>query len=252
MKLKPKTLLWSSIFAIAVVGIVALFDILLPSKQAEISEHGWGFYILLLIVDAALLLFLALKQMQQRGPLLRRHAKGHHLALLQSDPLRLRMEVLNPERNQHLYGDDPLAPCRYPADALFACVMAGSPLGWFEIQHLGAKTVAAWRPLIETWKRERAAWYGGDIRPVGLCPDGLSWTGFVSEARDGKGGYALLFRGLSDKGTFSLELEKELPVSTVAACEVLAGRGRATCAKGVLTVEIPERLDFLWVRLSDP
>ena len=168
------------------------------------------------------------------------------------DPVRLRMEVLNPERNQHLYGDDPLAPCRYPADALFACVMAGSPLGWFEIQHLGAKTVAAWRPLIETWKRERAAWYGGDIRPVGLCPDGLSWTGFVSEARDGKGGYVLLFRGLSDNGTFSLELEKELPVSAVAACEVLAGRGRATCAKGVLTVEIPERLDFLWVRLTAP
>ena len=56
MKLKPKTLLWSSIIAIAVVGIVALFDILLPSKQAEISEHGWGFYILLLIVVFAILM----------------------------------------------------------------------------------------------------------------------------------------------------------------------------------------------------
>ena len=56
MKLKPKTLLLSSIIAIAVVGIVALFDILLPSKQAEISEHGWGFYILLLIVVFAILM----------------------------------------------------------------------------------------------------------------------------------------------------------------------------------------------------
>lgn len=56
MKLKPKTLLWSSIIAIAVVGIVALFDILLPSKQSEISEHGWGFYILLLIVVFAILM----------------------------------------------------------------------------------------------------------------------------------------------------------------------------------------------------
>ena len=56
MKLKPKTLLWSSIIAIAVVGIVALFDILLPSKQAEISEHGWGFYILLLIVVFTILM----------------------------------------------------------------------------------------------------------------------------------------------------------------------------------------------------
>lgn len=56
IKLKPKTLLWSSIIAITVVGIVALFDILLPSKQAEISEHGWGFYILLLIVVFAILM----------------------------------------------------------------------------------------------------------------------------------------------------------------------------------------------------
>ena len=56
MGIKPKTLLWSSIIAIAVVGIVALFDILLPSKQAEISEHGWGFYILLLIVVFAILM----------------------------------------------------------------------------------------------------------------------------------------------------------------------------------------------------
>ena len=56
MKLKSKTLLWSSIIAIAVVGIVALFDILLPSKQAEISEHGWGFYILLLIIFGALII----------------------------------------------------------------------------------------------------------------------------------------------------------------------------------------------------
>ena len=56
MGIKQKNLLWSSIIAIAVVGIVALFDILLPSKQAEISEHGWGFYILLLIVVFAILM----------------------------------------------------------------------------------------------------------------------------------------------------------------------------------------------------
>lgn len=56
MGIKQKNLLWSSIIAIAVVGIVALFDILLPSKQAEISEHGWGFYIVLLIVVFAILM----------------------------------------------------------------------------------------------------------------------------------------------------------------------------------------------------
>lgn len=56
MGIKPKTLLWSAIISIASVGIVALFDILLPSKRVDISERGWGFYIVLLIVVFAILM----------------------------------------------------------------------------------------------------------------------------------------------------------------------------------------------------
>ena len=56
MRIKSKTFLWSAIIAIASVGIVALIDILLPSKRMEISEHGWLFYIVLLIVVFAILM----------------------------------------------------------------------------------------------------------------------------------------------------------------------------------------------------
>lgn len=50
MNNKPKTILWSATTAIVFVGIVALLDIILPSKRADISETGWGFYIVLLLV----------------------------------------------------------------------------------------------------------------------------------------------------------------------------------------------------------
>lgn len=56
MRIKSKTFLWSAIIAIASVGIVALIDILLPSKRMEISEYGWLFYIVLLIVVFAILM----------------------------------------------------------------------------------------------------------------------------------------------------------------------------------------------------
>ena len=56
MKIKPKTFLWSGIIAIASVGIVALLNFLLPSKHVDMSEHGWGFYLLLLFVIFAILM----------------------------------------------------------------------------------------------------------------------------------------------------------------------------------------------------
>lgn len=49
-RFNPKTLLWSIVISVAAVGIVALFDFLLPTKNTSLSEHGWGFYILLLVV----------------------------------------------------------------------------------------------------------------------------------------------------------------------------------------------------------
>lgn len=57
MRIKSKTFLWSVIIAIATVGFIALFDIILPSKRVDITEHGWGFYIVLLIVIFVILLF---------------------------------------------------------------------------------------------------------------------------------------------------------------------------------------------------
>ena len=166
------------------------------------------------------------------------------------DPVRLRMEVLNPCRMPELYpADDPLAPARWPADAIFAISMFASPLGWFEIQNLKPETVAAWKPLIAQWKRERDAIHSGYVYPVGSRPDGLAWTGFVAGAKDGKSGSALLFRELSENGEFSLDLSGMIDAKGLTAT-VIGGRGTAVLEGGTLKVSVKDRLDFIWVRLA--
>ena len=167
------------------------------------------------------------------------------------DPARLRMEVLNPCRLPDAYPDnDPLAPMRWPREAVFAISMFASPLGWFEIQNLDAETVAAWRPLVARWRRERDDIHSGYIYPVGSPPDGMVWTGFLAAAKDG-GGHALMFRELSPNATFALDLSPYRMQGCVRA-EVIGGRGTATVTDGMLSVSVPDSLGFVWVKMSAP
>ena len=157
------------------------------------------------------------------------------------DPIRLRMEVLNPLRNRDKYGDDPLAPAAYPAETLFAIVMVASPLGWFEVQNLAPETIAAWRPLIEKWKAERDTMAACNVIPVGSRPDGLSWTGFALMPHEGgKPGYALLFRELNESASF--DLGSVFPA--LKSVEVLAGKGSATTESAT----IGNKLGFIWLK----
>ncbi len=164
------------------------------------------------------------------------------------DPLRLRIEVLNNARNAEKYKGDPLAPVRYKPDTLFAVAMTASPLGWFEVSNLPPDYSAQMRPLVAAWKAERARMHGGAIIPVGSAPDGVAWTGFVSAAADGKGGYALLFRELNATADYALPLEGLVAGASRAA--VIGGRGTAKVSGCDLVVNVPETLDFVWVKLE--
>lgn len=154
---------------------------------------------------------------------------------------------MNPRRKPESYGGSPLAPSKWPADALLATVLAASPLAWMDCVDVEPETLAAWRPLVDTWKRERERWYGGVIAPIGACPDGMSWTGFVSMAAEGHGGYALVFRELSEDEEHVFDLRPYFGSQT-ADPVLLAGRGTAVLRDGRLTVKIPASLDYVWVR----
>ena len=162
------------------------------------------------------------------------------------DPVRLRMEFLNPAKKADLYGDDPLAPSRWPADALFAITMMASPLAWMELSDVPEEVRAAWRPLIAAWKRHRPALHGGLVVPVGEAPDGEAWTGFVSS--QSASAYVLLFREANSSPRYRLPSDA-LPFvpNTV---QVLGGRGTARVREGELEVEVGRSLDFAWLLVS--
>lgn len=166
------------------------------------------------------------------------------------DPVRLRMEFLNNSRNVAKYGSNPLAPANYEPDYLFAAVMFGSPLGWFETQNLPPAYFEKVAPLVRVWKANRENIFRGTIIPMGKAPDGKSWTGFFSAAKDGKSGYALVFRELNDQGVWRMALP--LLEKGEYAVEKLAGEGEAqvNAKDGKLEVKIPEARRYLFVKVT--
>ena len=167
------------------------------------------------------------------------------------DPVRLRMEFLDPRQHADRYAErfpgSPLRPELWSGDAVFATVMVASPLAWMEMQGLHRETVAEMSKIIARWKLERDRIHTGDTFPVGSKPDGFSWTGFVTSAPDGKGGYALLFRECADAPSFTLDLS---PYISGAAVETLAGDGTARLDKQTLVVEVPKKLGYLWLKID--
>ena len=166
------------------------------------------------------------------------------------DPVRLRFEFNNPDTNHENYDWSPLGHQNYRPDTLFATVMAASPLAWMELSDVSEKSAAEIAALVARWKRERDRWYGGVLHPVGARPDGVAWTGFVSEAADGTGGYALLFRELNPSADFALDLASIFGEDFDVTAKVIAGRGSARTDGARLFVSVPEKLDYLWVRLD--
>jgi len=164
------------------------------------------------------------------------------------DPLRLRMEMLNNERNQNLYAGDPLAPARYTPDYLFATVMFANPLGWFETSNLSPDYTAAMSKLVKVWKEHRAELFSDTILPVGEAPDGTGWSGFAAFNGARTSGYVLFFRGVGAPEQW----KERLTVFGKGAlrAQLLAGAGTMTLDNAELTVQIPQSPGYLWCRLQ--
>ena len=172
---------------------------------------------------------------------------AHHIR-----PKRIRLEFLNPARNEPDYAGDPLRPAAYPPEYLFAITMPCAPLAWFEISRVHAAVAERWRPLIALWKRHRAAFQNGAVFPVGRAPNGFSWTGFVSLAEPAPDGsrslYALLFREFTPDAIAVIPLPIASGLPDGATAETLAGEGVVSVENGRLRARIPVAQRFLFVR----
>lgn len=167
-------------------------------------------------------------------------------------PQRLRMEFLNPSRNQELYGNDPLAPGRYPPETLFAIVMTTAPLAFFEVSELPDYVISALKPLISIWREHRAELQRGTILPIGDCPSGASFTGFCSDLGDLA--HVLVYRELTQLPTANLELPLEgtweIDRCIAGGGEAWLQRGSSAAAEVTIKIHLPEPLTFIWLRLK--
>jgi len=160
-------------------------------------------------------------------------------------PQRLRIEFLNPLRNQEKYEGSPLAPGLYPADYPFATTLVANPLAWFEVSNLPEKVAKPIAALAATWRKHRDELHAGTTLPIGDCPSGMAWTGFCS--RGPEAAHVLVFR----ERTHSAESGVDLPLPPGNwNIEKIAGGGEALWRDGRLHVILPEQLHWLWVRLT--
>jgi alpha-galactosidase len=164
------------------------------------------------------------------------------------DPRRLRMEFLNNVRNTELYAGDPLAPSEYDPATLFATVMFGNPLGWFEVSNLPDSYAVSVPDLVRVWKAHREELFGGTILSVGDAPDGYAYTGFVSVSDTQ--GYALVFRERNQNAEHVIDV----PGVDFEGCdwEVLAthGGGEIRSEDGGIGVSIGEELGFVFGKFA--
>ncbi|MDX1681478.1 MAG: alpha-galactosidase [Phycisphaeraceae bacterium] len=160
------------------------------------------------------------------------------------DPRRLRMELLNNGRNTEKYADDPLAPALYPPSTLFAIVMFSNPLGWFENTGLSDDYVADVAPLVACWKEHRPALFDGDILPIGEVPDGVSWTGFLSDGGEGRDGYAVVLNEKNPSKTHRFSLPRSF-----GGAGILWGDGEVEVDGDQLTVTIEKPFGAVFVKL---
>ncbi|MDR1010868.1 MAG: alpha-galactosidase [Opitutaceae bacterium] len=176
---------------------------------------------------------------------------AHHVR-----PKRLRVEFLNPARNDADYAGDPLRPSAYPPEYLFAITMPAAPLAWLNLSHVPAWIIMRWRPLIAIWKKHREPFQDGAVFPIGQAPNGFSWTGFVSLAEPNDSGprslYALLFRELTPDENTVIDLPAALEIPCEGPAQKLAGEGAASLDAGKLLAHIPSVQCFLFIRWSSP
>ena len=162
---------------------------------------------------------------------------------------RLQVEFLDLSRNAAKYPGDPLAPQGYPMDYAFGIAMVGSPLAWMELSELSAEQMAALKPAIAAWRRERDRLLACNIWPIGEEPSGTSWTGFQATGAQGEG-YLAVFREMNERGSARIGLRGlrdcrlELEVCYGDGFE---SDGRVD-AEGMLEVALPRARSFALVR----
>ena len=72
------------------------------------------------------------------------------------------------------------------------------------MQHLTETDTEALRKIIAVYREHREAMASMPVNPIGELPNGVNWSGF--HWTKGQSGYLTLFRGITDKDTYTFDL----------------------------------------------
>ncbi|MFO7635909.1 MAG: hypothetical protein R6W96_01210 [Clostridia bacterium] len=109
-------------------------------------------------------------------------------------PQNFQIEFTDIGKNTELYEQDGLEPSSYPFAYVAAIPFFANPLCWLEPSQLDHESMAASGRMMELHLAHRKAIHAGHIFPVGMRPDGYSFTGFVSLDFQEKTGVMVAFR----------------------------------------------------------
>ncbi|MBD2845019.1 hypothetical protein IDH44_07440 [Paenibacillus sp. IB182496] len=118
---------------------------------------------------------------------------------------RLQAELLNVQRNEARYGDDPLAPAACGLLYGFMVTIMANPLVWMETTGLSAEEAERLAAAVRLVRPHHTAMLDGHVLPIGEEPSGVSWTGLQSITGPDEG-YLLVFRELTDRAEGRLRL----------------------------------------------
>lgn len=118
---------------------------------------------------------------------------------------KLQMEFLNVERNEQLYGADPLAPANCGFSYSLAAVLFANPLAWMELTGLSEESAATLKRMLSAYLPEMADIHAGRILPIGEEPCGVGFTGLQSVLNEQEG-FLIVFREWNQEENFELKL----------------------------------------------
>ena len=122
---------------------------------------------------------------------------------------RFQFELVNPDLFKECYDEnDVFAPSHYGMDYLFASVMLSNPLFWMELQFLAEERRGELKPIMKVWREIRGEIADADVSPIGMRPDGRSFTGFKIKGKEKS--YLLLFRELTENDTFLFDIGENI------------------------------------------
>lgn len=130
---------------------------------------------------------------------------------------RLQMELLNPRRNPQKYAGMPFAPGGYRIDYLFASVMPANPLVWMELSHLGEEDAAVLAGIISVYREHATELFQARVIPIGECPNGMRFSGYLCRNADGSSGHLLLFREETEADAYAFQLPLSLQNARISA-----------------------------------